>query len=340
MNQERGALLSIYAETPLHAGSGTGLGAVDLPIQRERMSGLPMMQGSGIKGALYHELEHRLGKPECAALFGPRPDKKDGEPPDYAGALSISDARLMLFPARTVWGGWAWLTSPMILERLVRDLRAVGLETSALEDARNQAWMEGEHGDGDAIVGTNSAVAPKGDLFIEDFVYHAVKSAAVDTLAKWIGKHVFPHGDEPLRDDKPLRSDEYRPFRDRLSGQLAIVSDAELRELSKQATEVVARIRIAPETGTVARGALWSEEHLPAESVLWCTAFVSQDRRPSDKRQSNDKQRGPQDLLQALESSVNSAGRIRLGGDRTVGRGVAAMRMLTSVPTAPPEKQP
>mgnify|MGYP000669322062 CR=1 FL=1 len=31
-------LLFIYVETPLHAGSGRGLGSVDLPIQRERIT--------------------------------------------------------------------------------------------------------------------------------------------------------------------------------------------------------------------------------------------------------------------------------------------------------------
>jgi CRISPR-associated protein Cmr4 len=43
------SVVFLYAETPLHAGSGTALGAVDLPVQRERMTNLPMVQGSGIK---------------------------------------------------------------------------------------------------------------------------------------------------------------------------------------------------------------------------------------------------------------------------------------------------
>ena len=37
-----GSMLFVYTETSLHAGSGASLGAVDLPIQRERMSALPM----------------------------------------------------------------------------------------------------------------------------------------------------------------------------------------------------------------------------------------------------------------------------------------------------------
>jgi CRISPR-associated protein Cmr4 len=49
---DRAAMLFLYTETPLHAGSGTSLGIVDLPIQRERTTGYPMIQASGLKGCL------------------------------------------------------------------------------------------------------------------------------------------------------------------------------------------------------------------------------------------------------------------------------------------------
>ena len=38
--------------TPLHNGSGQGLGAIDRPVIREVASGLPFVQGSSLKGAL------------------------------------------------------------------------------------------------------------------------------------------------------------------------------------------------------------------------------------------------------------------------------------------------
>jgi len=36
----------------LHPGSGSELGIVDLPIQRERHTGYPKIEGSGLKGSL------------------------------------------------------------------------------------------------------------------------------------------------------------------------------------------------------------------------------------------------------------------------------------------------
>jgi len=49
---EEKRLCLLYALTPIHAGSGQALKAVDLPIQRERHTAWPMVQASGVKGAL------------------------------------------------------------------------------------------------------------------------------------------------------------------------------------------------------------------------------------------------------------------------------------------------
>ncbi len=44
--------LTIVVETPLHAGSGSELGVVDLPIQRERHTNHPKIEASTLKGCL------------------------------------------------------------------------------------------------------------------------------------------------------------------------------------------------------------------------------------------------------------------------------------------------
>ena len=48
----RGGLLGLYAQTAMHPGSGTALGAVDLPVQRERHTQWPTIAGSALKGIL------------------------------------------------------------------------------------------------------------------------------------------------------------------------------------------------------------------------------------------------------------------------------------------------
>ena len=45
-------VMFIYTETSLHCGSGTSLGVIDLPIQREKYTDYPVCQASGIKGVV------------------------------------------------------------------------------------------------------------------------------------------------------------------------------------------------------------------------------------------------------------------------------------------------
>jgi CRISPR-associated protein Cmr4 len=327
---ELGSLLFLYTETPLHAGSGVALGAVDLPIQRERMSGLPLVQGSGIKGALRQvfrervksikdEMERSEAHDLYLTLFGREPPEQGGKEKDsdedFASALSVQDARLLLLPVRTVWGGWAWVTSPMILQRLARDLEVAFGKTAAWsaalsEDARNLDENK-------AFIAPGSKVTNGGRLIIEDLDYAAEARPWLGELAGWLADNAFP------------TSETYKAFRERLAGQLALVSDAEMRFLSEHATEVVARIRIDPETGTVKQGALWSEESLPAETVLFSLAFFTQGRRPKSKGEKAPgfKEYKAPDLLRRFGEEMAKSWRIRLGGDRTVGRGIVGVRM-------------
>jgi CRISPR-associated protein Cmr4 len=310
------SLLFLYAETPLHVGSGSALGAVDLPIQRERMSGLPMVQGSGVKGALRAELKSELEQPIYKALFGREPPSGQGpdQEDDKAGAISVLDARLLLFPMRTVWGGFAWVTSPMVLERLARDLELAG------EPAGKSLAELRPDGSGACLVAPGSAIAKGGKLFLEDFEYEAKESSALAPLATWLGKHALP------------AVSSYDPFRSRLPAQLAIVADDELKFLASHATEVTTRVRIDDKTGTVADGALWTEEALPAESLLWSVVFTAQERR---KRSTADKEAGSEkrslckaeQLRDELAGALQQKARIRLGGDRSVGRGIIGVRL-------------
>src|SRR5439155_954829 len=46
---------------------------------------------------------------------------------EFGGALSVADARLLLFPMRSLKGTFAWLSCPFALKRLKRDVEDSGL---------------------------------------------------------------------------------------------------------------------------------------------------------------------------------------------------------------------
>src|SRR5438132_14052376 len=94
-------MLYLYVETPLHAGVGSGLSSIDLPIQRERTTQYPMIQGSGIKGKLRATAEfEKLADLEILFGSSKKEDRNvrtdsgngansDGENKEHAGALIV-----------------------------------------------------------------------------------------------------------------------------------------------------------------------------------------------------------------------------------------------------------
>lgn len=128
--QQTAALLFIHAQTGLHPGSGTALGTVDLPVQRERHTQWPVIPGSTLKGILRDACRpagrNGQAREDWLAAFGPETDEvtkpETPEPKKHAGALSLTDARILAFPVRSLKGVFAWVTCPAVLGRVKRDL--------------------------------------------------------------------------------------------------------------------------------------------------------------------------------------------------------------------------
>lgn len=177
---DKGALLYLYAETPVHAGSGTSLGIVDLPIQRERTTGYPIMQASGLKGCL-RDVAQGQDAQKVKIVFGPETNAAH----EHAGALSVGDARILLFPVRSLVGVFAWVTSKDVLARFKRDAMLAGLQ--------NVNWTEtGPTQDNTALVAPGSAVVANNRGVLEEFAFTAQQNNEVQNIAQWLVKNVLP----------------------------------------------------------------------------------------------------------------------------------------------------
>ena len=297
---EKAAMLFLYCETPVHAGTGTSLSIVDLPIQRERITGLPIVQASSLKGVLRAEVERLKGKQIAETLFGPETQRAS----DHAGCVSPHDARLLLFPIRSLVGVFAWATCPLVLERFKREMIAAGFSVNwsvPTLPAKSQQ----------ALVTQGSEIVADGKVVLEEFAFEAQENDQAKQIADWLKDNAFP------------QSEEYKPFCDWLPKRFVILPDDAFRDFTQLATEVIARIRLKPETKTVAEGALWTEEHLPSETLLYAPIFVSKPLAP------NANQLGLTDS-NAVLSELNGLqlDRLQIGGDETVGRGIVKVRFV------------
>jgi len=115
------AMLGLRAETSIHAGAGNTVAVIDLPIQREAHTGWPCIYSSGVKGAL-RSLAKMQALTQIDEVFGPETNNAH----DHAGALAVTDARLLLLPVRSLTGHFKWVTCPAILQRLQADCARLG----------------------------------------------------------------------------------------------------------------------------------------------------------------------------------------------------------------------
>lgn len=322
-------ILYLYTETPLHVGTGSGLSNVDLPIQRERTTQYPMIQGSGIKGKLRATAEFEQLK-DLDVIFGSsRTTGKNtqngaqghgtNEQYDHAGTLIVGDARILLFPVRSLNGVFAYTTCYDVLQRFARDLER-GLVTFQEKWTPPRPIYEQDAEMPTALVTTSQSNVTIQDsrsqeqkIVLEEFSFKAQLDGIVDTIADWLAQNALPkygNSTEP--------GDSY--WQNKLKRSLVILPDNDFRDFVLYATEVITRIQIERGTKTVKNGALWTEEHLPTDTLLYVPIYATNSRR-------NGHTWTGKDILYTVSKLNSKQGSyLQLGGDETIGRGIVRAR--------------
>jgi len=283
------AILSLFTETSLHAGTGQMTGVIDLPIQREAHTDWPCVYGSAVKGAM-RVLADSKNQEWVDEVFGPE------EGNTHAGSVAISDARLLLLPVRSLTGHFKWVTCPALLERLRRDYRRLGLDGSFLN--KGLAQLDDAH----AFVSKQEEGKQKeGDLFLEEFRFQTIPIDLQDII-----NNISQFADI---DENALKE------------QLVIVNNEIFSHLARYATPVNAHIAIDNTTKTTKPGALWYEETLPADSLLYTTVVAFKSRKTDSEKEAND-------ILQDILGLFSEHPYLQIGGNETVGMGWCKVKSL------------
>lgn len=311
LNGRSAAVLFLHAQTALHPGSGTALGTVDLPVQRERYTQWPTIAGSALKGIL-RDLCREQAKGACpaeerlsprrwanekhemlVAAFGPGIPEESSE---HAGAVALTDARILAFPVRSLRGVFAWITCSAVLERFNRDLGLVKLgplpvipqvSDEQIACVANSPLLLGE---------------PPEKVMLEEFDFTRT-SDDCRPLAEWLAQRAV--ADESTQE--------------RLRSHLAVLSDNDFSHFVRHATEIVARIALDYQHKTVKQGALFYEELLPAETIFYTLVLASESRKPGVAQSATN-------ILGYVGQCVQAAHIIQIGGDETIGKGLCTVR--------------
>ena len=280
------ALLLLTSETPLHAGAGQSVDGIDLPIQREVHTHWPCVFGSAVKGALRAHAEQRMASTSTAIadLFGPDHGGAQERDTSHAGALLVGDATLLALPVRSLQSSFKWVTCPQAITRFARTAERLGLALAL--PVISQPAPDKALGQGDA------------KLFLEEFRFEQSPDACIGALAKALAPLSGGALDEAT-----------------LLQRLVVVHDDIFSFLAGNATSVQPHIAIDSTTKTVKDGALWFEETLPPETLLYVPLTATASRRKG----------GALTAAQVLEQfeQLLPAGKnwLQLGGNETTGMG-------------------
>ncbi len=331
------ALLFLYAESPVHAGGDTSLGAVDLPIQREATTRLPVIWAQSLKGALRSHARAAWGRKQIADVFGDEPpgseDNTDEQVTDIGagangdtrtfddgsrdeqadaggkrtlrgprpGSLSVGDGQLVAFPVPTVRETFAWATSPLVLGRVARKAGLVELTDlpSGMPETGSTYVQAASRG-----WCTRTLVGP----YVTTPIYDGVddQTAPTDGMtgrwARWLAAAALTGTAVPAF------------FAEKFAKDLLAVPDGVLRSISEECAELAARVQLKADEKTVRHGPFYSE-YLPCETLLVALLECSNAAHLDD-------------LRGLLDGKV-----LRLGGNETIGKGLLWCRFVTPAPT-------
>ena len=305
---KKSGLITYYALTPVHTGAGSSVSYIDLPVQRERHTSFPIMAGSGLKGVFraLAEREQEKVKIDIDKIFGPDDVNKG------SSCVAFTDAKILLYPVRSVKNTFAWITCPFVLKRFKEDLESASGKTNNFSIP--------EVSDDKIIVASNSPLIINNNptnnnsnnnnskkVGLEEFVFDVDNTQNADNLINAI-KGYIP-------DTETTQS---------LSARLAIVSDNVFTDLVNYAVEVRTRIKIDQTTGTASSGALFTVEMVPSESIFYSLVFAD-----DPKNSNSNSVKNVDEVIDNIQKLIDNKV-IQVGGDETIGLGFVKVKFINN----------
>lgn len=256
--------------------------------------------------------------------FGPEEAGGEG----HAGALGFSDARLLLFPVKSMKGVFAWVTCPKVLQQFHRDMSLTQFkDREEISDALAvNALTTPLECTGNATGKCNLFLKSDSDkIVLEEYTFAISdykENPELANLLKFLAEQVFPVPEAG-------QCDNYAFWRKKLMTDVVVLPNEDFADFVNLSTEVVTRNKINNVTGTVADTGLFTEEYLPAESVMYSLVLAS----PIFKEKDDDKgifsmDNPCFDACSNEESKVMEFFRtalpevIQIGGNATLGKGI------------------
>lgn len=290
-----GDIVLLKSITPLHPGVGRGIEEVDLAVQRDGL-GFPIIYASSIKGALKTAI-WRIDHKKAKLFFGPEAEEEE----KYFSPVVVLDAFLLAMPVRSLVGVYAFLTTPLLLQRfseIIEFAEAVGVKNlEELKDLIKQVLRDFKEVKDSAMISPLSKLKVdvlNGKLVLnEEFWFQPAERDSVTKL------------------ERELKIEE---------GRLVVANDDMGLSIINRSLLRVTRVRLNREKRTVEKGGLWTEEHIPHSTIFYTALFYSR----------------PYVVIEGIDSAESVRNEIKkiiegfgnyliIGGHEAVGRGIVKL---------------
>lgn len=280
-------LMLMRVVTPVHVGSGNELGLIDLPIQREGHTNYPKFESSSLKGAIRQALEENAAKPEDVFnihnLFGFDSDSlnyyidsdgnvkhcrdqvekafnKANKTDQFAGCMGFTDGKILLFPVPSAKGVFAYITCKAVLDRFLEECTFSGIsikqEIPVVKKSK-AIWYSSDTPNEQYNCTVNLDDA---NIVLEEYTYE---------------KYVHENGNDIIKKIAEIVACGKETYYKQLIEKIVIIPDDDFRDFVSFHTEVITRTKINNMTGTVEKGALFTEEYLPSQTILYCSVLYT-----------------------------------------------------------------
>ena len=129
------AIIILKTMTPTRVGAGQSAGLIDQPIMRLASTNWPVIPGTSLKGVLkaahvdswlddnksgYDRVSDAVA--DLGGIYG-----SDNSSDPYMGSLRLRDLLPLLFPVKSLYGVFGYVTCPMALEELSDAAASIGI---------------------------------------------------------------------------------------------------------------------------------------------------------------------------------------------------------------------
>lgn len=119
-----------------------------------------------------------------------------------------------------------------------------------------------------------------------------------------------------------------RLMKNSFAERTVLLSDDDFTDFVRHSTEVNARIRVDAETGTAADNALFTEEMLPSDCILYSLIFFSGTHLPQKIRGQGSEQRRPASEVKNEFKRIFDSDIFQIGADSTLGKGIVMKKIV------------